>query len=397
MIGIRSITYHLPEKFDRRHLDLALKMSYKWSRFDPYVRTQRIVLTPQTEARSLSDYAWISHMCDASDIRWFNVPIDPWNSKNRDGLFKFAENILASYGRAFVNVLTFQNGKLDQDILERSGMLVKKTAQMSNNGKDNFRLGLSANIEANGAFFPFTYSGGVLGFSIALELTQELNRICFEYPDKSMMELQEIILERLSEEILRISVEANRKSEEHGIEFFGFDFSIAPIISSKGSVVPLVQRLGVYNFGKTGTLFATAYWTSILKALSRRFKAVGFSGVMYSLLEDLELCMINNQRGIALDDLIKVSSMCGCGVDMVPVPFDISLSELKVIFTEVYAVSTRLNKPLGIRILPIPHVHRMQTGYTNLNDDADFIANTKVLTPDVNLFNNFGNEFLFCK
>ena len=123
---------------------------------------------------------------------------------------------------------------------------------------------------------------------------------------------------------------------------------------------------------------------------------MGFSGVMYSLLEDLELCAINNQRGVSLDDLVKVSTMCGCGVDMVPVPYDVSLNELIAISMDIYAISTRLKKSLGIRILPIPHTRKSQVAYTNLSDDADFIANTRVLDPDINIMNKFGSEFAFC-
>jgi len=395
MIGIRSVTYHMPDAYDNHSLNTALKLSYKWAADYPFIRTQRIALTPLSEVGNLQEYVHISQLCDTSDIRWFNIPIDPWEAENREALFAFAENAIESYGRAFVNVLTFKNGKMNQDIMARSATLIKKVSRMSSNGKDNFRLGLSVNVGPNGSFFPFTYSGGKLGFSIALELTQELNKICAESVEVSIKQLQEIVLERLSMDIEVIQSIAEENARKYGVEFLGFDFSIAPIISRDGSVIPLIQRLGVYNFGKTGTMFATAYWTSILKALAQKYKSVGFSGVMYSLLEDLDLCMINNQRGVDLDDLIKVSTMCGCGVDMVPVSSDISQSELNSILAEVYAISTRLNKPLGIRILPIPYVSRTQLAYTNLSDDADFIANTKVLNLNINLLTNLENEFCF--
>ena len=116
---------------------------------------------------------------------------------------------------------------------------------------------------------------------------------------------------------------------------------------------------------------------------------------MYSLLEDLELCKINSLRGVLLDDLIKVSTMCGCGVDMVPLPHDVTVQELYTIFMEVFSISSRLHKPLGIRVLPIPHVRRSQIAYTDLSDDADFLANTKVLQPDINILGSAGEQFRF--
>ena len=72
--------------------------------------------------------------------------------------------------------------------------------------------------------------------------------------------------------------------------------------------------------------------------------------------------------------------MCGCGIDMVPISFDTSDCQLKTAIMEIGAISTRLKKPLGIRFLPIPNTNSQTVSYTNFNEDADFIANTKVLS-----------------
>ncbi len=395
MVGIRSITYFLPMEYQKEILDQILCVSRKWASSFLMIRTQRMAFPPFKQAEDIRKFHEISRMCDMSDIRWFNVPIDPWGTDDRELLFKFAEDVISEFGRSFINILTYKDGKTDFDIVNRSCSLIKRVAGKSDNGKDNFRLGLSANVSPNGPFFPFTYSDGELGFSIALELTQEINRICVEYRNESIDELRSIMVNELRDQIDEICRIANMISDAYGMKFNGFDFSIAPIISEDGSVIPIIQRLGVYNFGTTGTMFATAFLTDMVKSFAQHYKTVGFSGVMYSMLEDLELCMINNQRGVVLDDLIKVSAMCGCGVDMVPVPFDISNNELIAICMEVYAISTRLNKPLGIRILPIPHTRKAQIAYTNLSDDADFIANTRIVDPDVNLISNFGEKFSF--
>ena len=118
---------------------------------------------------------------------------------------------------------------------------------------------------------------------------------------------------------------------------------------------------------------------------------------MYSLLEDMELCRINNERGVALKDLIALSTMCGCGLDMVPLPGDITKAELRSIIFDIYAISTRLNKPLGLRILPIPETSRNQIAYTKMNSDADFVSNTKILKLASNLVSTFSDEFTYLK
>ncbi len=396
MIGIRSITYQLPERFDKKELHVILNLSREWAKKYPIIRTQRISLVPVHEPCEYRTFSELSKICDVSDIRWFNLPIDPWKTsgkQERDALFKFAGSLLEEYGRLFVNLLTFEDCRADQDIMERSALLIKKISQLSKNSKDNFRLGVSANVPADGPFFPFTKSSGEFGFSIALEITQEINRICDYNLRDSLTELRKKIRIRLGEQIFNINNIAIDLEKKYGLVFHGFDFSIAPIIAENGSVVPILQRLGVYNFGKTGTMFATGFLTDMIKSFQKEFKSVGFSGVMYSVLEDLDLCMINNQRGISLEELIQVSTMCGCGIDMIPVSGDINIKELITIFAEVYMVSSRLNKPLGIRLLPINCCRRNQISYTNLYDDADFIANTKVISVDLNIIENMGDQF----
>ena len=141
----------------------------------------------------------------------------------------------------------------------------------------------------------------------------------------------------------------------------------------------------MFDFGRTGTLFATGYLTNILKHLAARFPSVGFSGVMYSLLEDLELCAINNQRGVTLEQLISLSTMCGCGVDMVPVYGQVKNEELLSVFLDIAGISCRLHKPLGVRILPVPECRRGRAGFTSFHNDSDFVANTRIVDLNVNL------------
>ena len=396
MIGIRTVTYTLPPDYTKEKLDIVRKCSLNWSSSFERLHTQRMVLCPVTDMKHLPDLEMLDKVCDVTDIRWYNVPIDPWKVDDLDECFDYCRTVLARGSRSFVNVLSIKEGKVRSDILKKSFRLIRTTSKMSNNGKDNFRLGCSVNTSENGAFFPFTQSGGELGFSIGLEMIEERNQICLDNQEVSLEELRELFITRLRPQIDQIYELAKKIAKRNKIKFHGFDFSIAPMISKNGSVITLLSRLGVYNFGSTGQLFATSYYTDIIKGFAKYYPTVGFSGIMYSVLEDLGICMINNEKGIHLDDLIKVSTMCGCGVDMVPVVSDISDGELMSIFKDMYAISTRLHKPIGIRILPIPTAMRSQVTYTDFNDDADFIANTRVMKTDCNIsrVNNIEFQYL---
>lgn len=328
-------------------------------------------------------------------MRWFNVTVDPWKSKNQKHLFAFAGAILQNHSQAFVHVIGAKDGGISHEILSHAARLVKHTSGLSSNGQDNFRLGVSANVKADGPFFPFTMSSGKLGFSIALELTQTINDYIQSSEHSGLDMLRAHLCTHIRQQIDTIQLTAEQISESTGIVFQGFDFSLAPITESNGSVMSMLRALGIHDFNGAGLLFATAFITDFLKSLGAGRKTVGFSGVMYSLLEDMELCAINNQHGISIERLISLSSVCGCGLDMVPVCGDMSEQEYIAIFVDVAALAIRLGKPLGVRILPIPRTQNEVDGqFTCFNNDADFVTNTKVVRlrasqQDMNISDSF--------
>lgn len=395
MVGIRSITYQMPSQITERKLAQAARLSRMWDESFPLIRTQRLCLCPFSEPAEINSLKALSSLCDISSIRWFNVPILPKQGQNTSELFAFAHDVLAEYGRAFVNVLGVVDGKLSTGIFDRCAELIRRTSVLSTTGQDNFRLGISINVQPDGPFFPFTYSSGEMGFSIALELTQEINGICAKTHGESLISLRNEILSNIIPQIRKLNTLASALAEREGVIFHGFDFSLAPIIDENGSIITILNRLGIYNFGHTGTLFATSFLTNILKDLAAQFRSVGFSGVMYSLLEDLELCSINNERGVTLEQIISLSTVCGCGVDMVPVYGKVKNEELRSILLDVSGISCRLNKPLGVRLLPIPQYGRGKSGFTSFHNDSDFIANTRIVELDLNLISEPGDIFSY--
>jgi len=87
----------------------------------------------------------------------------------------------------------------------------------------------------------------------------------------------------------------------------------------------LLNKLGIEKFGSNGTQFMTSYLTSVLKELINisKIKTVGFNGIMYSLLEDKLMCKSFEKDQFSIDSIILYSTVCGCGLDMVPLPSDV--------------------------------------------------------------------------
>jgi uncharacterized protein (UPF0210 family) len=396
MIGIRSITCHLPDNFSFQKISSLQEFVKEWENNYSSIRTFRINLPTIQTPLNESLINNIATVCNNIGVRWFNIPIDPHidDYRERSRLFSHAFSILKDFPHAFVNIITVKNNEIDYNIINRSSKLIQSVSKISSNGSDNFRLGFSNNIQPDGPFFPFTMSSGIYGFSIALEITQFINNLIItnkEIYNLELSSLREYIINKLRPKIDVINNIAEEIAMKKNIAFKGFDFSLAPIIDDNGSIFPILKMIGLEKFGYNGSIFATAFLTKLLKSLGRYYKMVGFSGVMYSLLEDLEFCSMNIHKSVSIEELVSVSTMCGCGVDMVPVYGDITISELFPVFLDIAAISCRLKKPLGIRILPIPRTLNITDQYTMLNEDADFITNTKIVQIK-NRFNSFSHR-----
>jgi hypothetical protein len=76
-----------------------------------------------------------------------------------------------------------------------------------------------------------------------------------------------------------------------------------------------------------------------------------------------------------VDDLLLYSAVCGTGLDTVPLPGDISVSQLQAILLDLAALAQRLEKPLTARLMPIPgKAAGEETGF-----DFAYFANSRVL------------------
>lgn len=384
MIGIRTVTFNLKETMSKEDYSRVAKAKLAFARFRYPARTFRLNLYPvsSTDCKSIEK---ADAFCEKEGITWFSVPIRNSNSRNKFILGNEFEDaiygLLESYPRAFVNLAGVENGEMDLVIPDMYVKIMKRLSKLNPDGSGAFRFGLSVNAKKDGPFFPFTESSGNLSFSLGLELTEKINRIAKSNRSLSLEELRDRIVLELDGQIAEIENYAVMIEELTGIIFRGFDFSLAPTLNSDGSILQLLNRLGLKGFGGGGFFFGTAYLTNILKSFGNRHRHVGFSGVMYSPLEDKGLCAVHNKTGIRLEDLIKVSTMCGCGIDMVPVHQSANTEILKSYIYDIYAISCRLdNKPLGVRFLAFDD----SLVYTAFKED-DFLTNGKILELNGNI------------
>jgi len=248
--------------------------------------------------------------------------------------------------------------------------IIHTCATLSPDGFGNLRFAALANVAPGSAFFPAAYhDGGTAAFSIGVEAADLAVAACAEAT--SLTDARARLVRLVEEHAGRIA-KAVKKSR--GTRFNGIDFTLAPFPEAARSLGTALERLTGQPIGQHGTLAAAAF---LADALDRaKFPPTGYSGLFFTVLEDAVLAARAAEGRLSVADLLLYCTVCGAGLDTIPLPGDTSASALAAILLDVGALALRLNKPLAARLMPVPG---KQAG-DEVKWDFPYFAPSRVLT-----------------
>ncbi len=237
---------------------------------------------------------------------------------------------------------------------------------------NNLQFCVSANVGPNVPFFPSAYHlSEKPSFSLALEMADEV--ISVIEASNTLKDAQLNLLAKFNEIYDNLTKIAEKVGRNFNIEFKGIDFSPAPYPTIEKSIGTAIEKLGIEYFGANGTLTAVALIKNSIPI--NKEKVIGFSGFMQPVLEDFILSKRLSENKYNLDSLILYSTMCGAGLDVVPLPGDITERELFYILLDICTISVTLNKPLTCRLMPIPG----KISGDDVEFDFEYFAPTKII------------------
>lgn len=386
-MNIRSINAGFNIKHDKNDKivheasNLILKLKKAFKKSHPKVRTTRFCSQPLINVKNLKPREVnkltisMDRLCQKENINWFCFPLGEVKDEKDYQFIKTLPAIMSNSKISFSNVIVSHANKLNFSAINECAKQVKKISRTDMSGFDNFRFCISSNVKPNGAFFPYSWHKGEDGFSLGLETIDLILRNISR--NKDLSETRRRIINSLSGEFVSIDRIAREIERETGYKYYGLDLSLAPYPTEDHSIGKAIQRLGLDRFGANGTLFLTAYLTNVLKHLEEKLsvRTIGFTGVMYPVLEDRFLTSSNDMNILNMESLLLYSSVCGCGPDMIPLPGDISEKEISSIILDMSSLALMLNKPLIARLVPIPN--KKSGELTNF--DYHFFHNTKIM------------------
>ncbi|MBY8987324.1 MAG: DUF711 family protein [Candidatus Lokiarchaeota archaeon] len=281
-----------------------------------------------------------------------------------------------------VHVASKENG-INLSALRSSAKIIKTLSQPDPFKNLNFCV--STNVSPDTPFFPAAYHmSEESSFGLALEMADEVVQV-FESA-KSFEEAHQRLGVRFNEIydfLLNICEEVATKN---GIEFNGIDFSPAPYPTIEKSIGTAFEKLNFEYFGAPGSLIGVAM---IKSAIPKRKKVIGFSGFMPSVLEDYTIAKSLSENNFNLDTLLLYATICGTGLDCVPLPGNITERELFYILLDLCTISLRLNKPLTARLMPIPD----RNAGDIVDFDFEYFASSKIM--DIRRLSDTNEKDLF--
>lgn len=247
----------------------------------------------------------------------------------------------------------FCAGRLDTphgvslEAVRRCAKVIVENAQLSDDGFGNLRFAALSRVGPGVPFLPAAYHGsGSEQFAIATE-SADVAVQAFAAADK-LRDARTEFVSRMQEEGDRLVDIAERLDPR----FSGIDFSLAPHPDRARSIGAALESLGLQTFGRSGSVALAAFLTSCLDEVA--LPRAGFCGLFLPVLEDAVLSERAAAGALGFSELLLLSTVCGTGLDTIPLPGNVQLEALEPVLTDLAALAVRHGKPLTARLMPMP-------------------------------------------
>jgi hypothetical protein len=259
-----------------------------------------------------------------------------------------AELVRTTRSISFSTVITSAERGVHPQTAATTANIMTALATALPDGLANFRFAAAANIPAGTPFFPVAWHQGVPAFAIGME-TASVVTAAFSSPGGVADPVAQLRA-RLDEVLAPVERIATAISEREHRNYLGIDTSPAP--AKDRSIAEAIEALLRAPLGSAGTLEACSSITAALKSV--KVRTCGYSGLMLPVLEDPLLAQRAGEGRYTIRDLLLYSSVCGTGLDVVPIPGDTPPATIAGLLRDVAALSAKLHKPLSARLFIVP-------------------------------------------
>jgi uncharacterized protein (UPF0210 family) len=259
-----------------------------------------------------------------------------------------AEFVRRTQRASFSVTVSSADTGVHRQAIRSAALVIDELSRVDASGTANFRFAAAASIPAGTPFFPAGYHQGPDSLAIGLEsagLVQTALQSAAD-PEDAVTRLRQVMEAQLGP----VETLGAQLAAAEGVQYLGIDTSPAPGLDR--SIGAAIESLTRRPFGQPATLQACAAITAVIKTLSVR--SCGYCGLMLPVLEDPVLAKRAQERRYGIQELLLYSTVCGTGLDVVPIPGNTGVDAMARLIADVATLAVRLRKPLSARLFPVP-------------------------------------------
>jgi hypothetical protein len=184
-------------------------------------------------------------------------------------------------------------------------------------------------------------------FAIALQSAKLVSKSTNLATDPGIAEQN--LTEAFATEAYDIDEIAGRVDGETGWAYIGVD--LTPLPARDDSIAESLESMSGHQAGSPEAIAAAKTITSAIQQVS--LKQAGYATVALPIIEDRRLAQRWSEGRIGIDTLLDYFAAGNTGLDAVPLPGDISNSQLELIIVNAATLAYRARKPLELRLVPV--------------------------------------------
>lgn len=293
-------------------------------------------------------------------IGGFSALVEKGMTKGDELLIESIPEALAQTERlcSSVNVATSKAG-INMDAVLKMADIVKKTAQMSDNGIGAAKLVCFCNSASDNPFMAGAYCGvcepecalnvGVSGPGVVKAAIENLPKGA-DFSEMANM------IKRTAYKITTTGELIGRKlADKLQIPFGVIDLSLAPTPAAGDSVAEIFQAMGLEHAGAHGTTAALAMLNDAVKkgGIMASSHVGGLSGAFIPVSEDAGMIEATEKGYLTFDKLEAMTSVCSVGLDMIAIAGDTPVSTIAGIIADEMAIGMINKKTTAVRVIPV--------------------------------------------
>ena len=257
----------------------------------------------------------------------------------------------------FIATSITRQRSLSRRLIKASAQAMIDIGNTTPSGYGNLRFAALANCGPGTPFFPTAYSDPEWErprVTLGLEWCDLAFEAFKDHPSENLEDSTLGLRDLLTSRLWKLERIVKEGCEALGLDYGGLDPSLTPAIGKERTVGAVLESLGC-TLGRPGGVAAVALITGMLRHLP--VQRCGYSGVMLPVLEDPLLVQRVQEGDLTVKDLLLMATVCGCGLDTVPLPGDASGPRISALLKDLATLALRLDKPLSARLFVVPKKH----------------------------------------